>query len=378
MFLRLCAWGSGATLALVIAVAAGRTELGAQRAHAALAAMLSGPATPDRQLSEQMLAWSNGFDQQMRRQAEIIRALTEQRDDLTEKVSAIERQINDLGGMLARTTARLEAETRATQQAAASAASAAKVVQARPDAPDNAAPAASAPAASTPVTAARGPASREAARTPNPTNSLPLGQIRSASAPGAPGFPSATPDRAAAVPAYTGTIPMPAAPENAEPAAMIRPFPAPAPPPHATAEQPGGGPVPLPRSNAAKVPPASPAAPIRAPLFPSNPLMTTGILDAPIGPGIIATEFAIDLGAAGTVEAARVRWNELRASQSPLFDNLKPLIALKDGGRSGQELHLVAGPLSTSAMSARLCAVLAGTGTPCQPTGFEGQRLATR
>ena len=161
---------------------------------------------------------------------------------------------------------------------------------------------------------------------------------------------------------------------------MIRPFPASAPPSDATTEATAGsgGPIPLPRPNAAKLPPTPPAAPTRAPLFPSNPLMTTGILDAPIAPDVIATEFAIDLGAAGTVEAARLRWNELRASQSPLFDNLKPLISLKDGGRSGQELHLVAGPLSSTAMSARLCAVLAGTGISCRPAAFEGQRLATR
>jgi hypothetical protein len=382
MFLRLCAWGSGAALALVIAVAAGRTELGARRAHAALTAMLSGPATPDQQfsdLSERMTAWSDGLDQRMRGQAETIRALTDERDDQAAKLSALERQIGELGGTLARTTARLEAETKAAQQAAASAAS--RVGQARQDAPDNAAPAASAPAPALPAppaAATRPPASRDAARLPNPPNSLPLGQIRSATP--TAGFPVATPDSLLAAPAYTGTIPMPAPPENAGPAAMIRPFPASAPPSDATTEATAGsgGPIPLPRPNAAKLPPTPPAAPTRAPLFPSNPLMTTGILDAPIAPDVIATEFAIDLGAAGTVEAARLRWNELRASQSPLFDNLKPLISLKDGGRSGQELHLVAGPLSSTAMSARLCAVLAGTGISCRPAAFEGQRLATR
>jgi hypothetical protein len=98
----------------------------------------------------------------------------------------------------------------------------------------------------------------------------------------------------------------------------------------------------------------------------------------PVEPGAISTEFAIDLGATATIDAARTRWNELRASQSPLFDNLKPAIALKEGGKSGPELHLVAGPLTSSATSARLCAVLAGTGTPCQPAAFDGQRLNAR
>jgi hypothetical protein len=163
---------------------------------------------------------------------------------------------------------------------------------------------------------------------------------------------------------------MPAAPESVAP--TIRPYSvvAPLPPPgvSAAAEQPIGPSIPLPRPFPSKAQPIASAATAasaaaapqaRAPM-PVNPLMTTGILDAPVEPGAIASEFAIDLGAAATVELARARWNELRASQSPLFDNLKPVIALKDGGRSGQELHLVAGPLTSSATSARLCAVLAG------------------
>src|ERR1700678_3102907 len=110
--LRLCAWGSGAMLALVVAVMAGRTELGAQRAHAALTAWFSPPPSPDQQMSEQMMALSSGFDKQMRRQAEVIGTLAEQRDSLDDKVGALERQLSDLGGTLARTTARFEGDIR--------------------------------------------------------------------------------------------------------------------------------------------------------------------------------------------------------------------------------------------------------------------------
>jgi hypothetical protein len=383
LFLRLLGWGTGAALALVIAVAAGRTELGAKRANAALMAMLSSPEPAQPPISERLAAWSNGVEQEMRRQAETIRAITDQRDVLAEKVAAVERQVGDLGDTLARTTARLEGEAKAAQQAAASAmaASAAR-------APEATAPGTSAPAA---LPSARAPASREAVRASGPpaAPNLPPGQIRPAPAvpTSALGFPTTPPDGPPPGPAYTGTIPMPAAQESAAPA--IRPYSvvAPLPPPGApaAAEPPIGPSVPLPRPFPSKAQPvasaataAAAAAPqARAPM-PVNPLMTTGILDAPVEPGAIATEFAIDLGAAATVDAARTRWNELRTSQSPLFDNLKPVIALKDGGRAGQELHLVAGPLTSSATSARLCAVLAGTGTPCQPTAFEGQRLNAR
>jgi len=106
--------------------------------------------------------------------------------------------------------------------------------------------------------------------------------------------------------------------------------------------------------------------------------MTTGIFATPADPDAIAAEFAIDLGAAPTIEAMRARWNELRVGQSPLLDNLKPLIALKDGAKSGQELHLVAGPLTANSAGMRLCAVLVGSDVVCQPTLYEGQRLAVQ
>jgi hypothetical protein len=389
LFLRLLAWGVGAALALVIAVAAGRTELGAKRAHAALTAMLSDPTPAEPQISERLTAWSNGVDAEMRRQAETVRAVAGQRDNLAEKVAAVERQLGDLGDTLARTSARLEVEAKAAQQAAASAMAAAVARAAqRPDA-EATAPAALAPPA--PAASPRATTSREAARpsgTSAAPNLAPPGQIRPTTAvpTSALGFPMTPADAPPPAPAYTGTVPMPAAPESATP--TIRPFPAATPlsssaAAPAAAEPPIGPPVPLPRPFPSKAQPvAAPAAaaapaPARGPL-PVNPLMTTGIIDAPVEPGAIAPEFAIDLGAAATIDAARARWNEVRASQSPLFDNLKPVIALKDGGRSGQELHLVAAPLTSSATSARLCAVLAGTGTPCQPTAFEGQRLNAR
>jgi hypothetical protein len=354
MFVRLCAWVSAAMVALVIAVAAGRTELGSERAHAALVAMLSPPAASDRrsdqQLSEQMMAWSESVDKQMRRQAEAIRTLTEDRQALLEKLGAMERQVGDLGGTLARSTARFEADLKTVQQvaAAASAAAATRLAQARPDPPEPATLAAPATAA------ARMPPAREAAAPPNP---VPLGAVH----PGAP--------------AYTGTIPMPTAttPETNGPPGMTRPFPVQA-PPQAAAEPAVA--TPRPRPNEAK--PGNPSTPLYGPLFQSNPLMTTGILGAPMEPGAISAEFAIDLGSAATIDALRTRWGEIRTSQSPLFDNLRPLVAIKDGGKGAQELHLVAGPLTTTAASARMCAVLSGTGVPCQATVYEGQRLTAR
>jgi hypothetical protein len=367
--LRLSAWGAGAALGLIVAVMAGRTELGAVRAHAALTAWLSPPPSPDQQMSEQMMALSSGFDKQMRRQAEIVSALEEQRDSLADKVSALEHQIGDLGGTLARTTARFEGDIRSAQQAAAAAsavAAANRVAPARPEPADSTPPAAvaaNAPLTPSPVrTLPAQPAPQSA-----PINPAPPGQIHPAAS-SAAGFPTAGSPQTA--PGYTGAIPMPTIPDPNGPPGMMRPFPVQPPPSAAT--DPWSG---LRSPGGARAPP--PASAVPAPLFQSNPLMTTGIFDTPAEPGTVATEFAIDLGAAPTVGALRARWSDLKVSQSPLLDNLKPLIALKDA-KSGQELHLIAGPLTSNSAGARLCAVLAGTGVVCQPSMYEGQRLAAR
>ncbi len=371
LFLRLCAWGAAAALALVIAVAAGHTELGAQRARAAMTAMLSPPPSPDQQMSEQMSALSGEFDKQMRRHAEMIRTLSEQRDSLADKVGSLERQINELGGTLARTTARLEGETRSAQQAAAAASAVAasvRAVQSRPDPVDSPAPAvvaAHTPAATAPF--GRTPQPQPAPQAANP---LPPGQIHPATP--AAGFPTPSGGSPPAQ-AYTGAVPAPAAPEPNGPSGMMRPFPTQPPQSAAVADPWQASPA---RSNGARA--SQPAAPINPPLFRSNPLMTTGIFEAPAETGAVAAEFAIDLGAAPTVEALRARWVDLRISQSPLLDNLKPLVALKDGARTGQELHLIAGPLTNTSAGVRLCAVLSGAGVLCQPTMYEGQRLAAR
>jgi hypothetical protein len=131
-------------------------------------------------------------------------------------------------------------------------------------------------------------------------------------------------------------------------------------------------------TNARALPPKAHPAAIPAPVFQSNPLMSTGILEPPPVTGAIAAAFGVDLGAASTIEVARSRWNELQVRQSPLLDNLKPLLALKDGGRAGQELHLIAGPLTSAAAGLRLCAVVSAGGAPCEPSDYEGQHLAAR
>jgi len=71
-YLRLLAWGAGAVLAITLAVAAVRTELGTERAHLALSDVLgTRPVAKDE--STQIVAWSNALDAQIRGQADVIR-----------------------------------------------------------------------------------------------------------------------------------------------------------------------------------------------------------------------------------------------------------------------------------------------------------------
>jgi len=313
------------------------------------------------------------LDKQTRRHTDLIRTLTEQRDSLTDRLGLLERQIHELGTTLAQTTARLEGETRLAQQAAAAAAAVAasnRAAQPKPDLPESPPPVmpAPAPAAVSPPTSSLG-------RMPAPqtANLLPPGQIHPSISPPTVGFavtPGGTP---ASPPTYTGAIASPpgVADPNGTPS-PVRPFPGQ--PQHAAAAADSWSTV-LTHPNGLKAPPSSIAIPA---MFRSNPLMMTGIFAMPAQAGTSAAEFGVDLGTAPTVEGLRARWNELQISQSPLLDNLKPLIALKEGPRSGQELHLVAGPLTNNSAAHRLCAVLVGTSALCQPTAYEGQRLSVR
>lgn len=96
------------------------------------------------------------------------------------------------------------------------------------------------------------------------------------------------------------------------------------------------------------------------------------------GPVSTKSEFGVDIGGAPTLSALRSVWERASRNHGVLLDGLRPLIAVRDG-RAGQvELRLVVGPIGNAAAAAKLCAALAAAGMSCQPTMFEGQRLALR
>jgi hypothetical protein len=90
------------------------------------------------------------------------------------------------------------------------------------------------------------------------------------------------------------------------------------------------------------------------------------------------TEFGVDLGGAPNVASLRNAWDRIRRIHGLQLEGLRPVIGIRDG-RAGQvELRLVVGPIGNAAAAAKLCATLASAGLSCQPTTFDGQRLALR
>jgi hypothetical protein len=129
---------------------------------------------------------------------------------------------------------------------------------------------------------------------------------------------------------------------------------------------------------------AAPPAPRPGAIAPPPPAAEQANLGPVAGPAADSTtnktEFGVDLGGDRTVDALRALWTSLRSGKhAPLFAGLRPIVAIREGGKpAGLELRLVVGPLANAGAAARLCGTLAAGGLACQPTVFDGQRLALR
>jgi hypothetical protein len=255
-------WGGAAAACLLAVALATRTETGQGRLAAAFGAgtaqVASGPQAP------------RDSDVDARRTLETIRNLTEDRDRLLARMTALERNYEDVTGSIGRLA-------------------------------NSAKPPAMPPAEPSPP----------AQMAPPPSDTAPV----------------------ASIPA---TEPAPAPVQAPAPAAAVKP----APPPVATA--------------------AAPATP------------------EPPEPVSARSEFGVDIGGGPTLASLRVAWDRIKRNHASLLDGLRPVIAIRDN-RGGQvELRLIVGPIANAATAARLCASLASAGLSCQPTMFEGQRLALR
>jgi hypothetical protein len=88
------------------------------------------------------------------------------------------------------------------------------------------------------------------------------------------------------------------------------------------------------------------------------------------------SDYGIDLGGAGSLEALRIHWAALKANYGPLLVGLHPVAAQQPKHPAGITYRLVAGPLPNAAEAAQLCARFPVTRTGCRPAKFDGAQLA--
>jgi hypothetical protein len=123
-------------------------------------------------------------------------------------------------------------------------------------------------------------------------------------------------------------------------------------------------PVPLPpQSSLASAAPAEPQASEDLP---------------PISPSVAnPREYGVDIGNAPSIQILHARWLGIRSAHPQLFQGLTPTVTLRETPRTKRiELHLIAGPLTSSEAAARLCLELAPYRLYCHPTILEPGRVA--
>jgi hypothetical protein len=70
-------------------------------------------------------------------------------------------------------------------------------------------------------------------------------------------------------------------------------------------------------------------------------------------------------------------WSVLHAAHPQLLEGLQPLVSLRENPRTNRtEQHLVVRPYSNADATEQLCSALGALRVPCQPTMFDGSRLA--
>ena len=287
-FFRLFVWGTVAALSLTLAIFAGSTEAGTDRArHAALqlreVIMPSGikPARP--------LDAVEG-----RKLAETVRLLTADRERLLARIAVLENNVDDMTGSIRRV--------------------------------------------------------EKAARAVPTTIEQPFSPVTA--------LPSQPPTRLQPVIAAAPVQPPVPAPAPAE----IRQPPVEARQPPATAA----------------LPPPPPPEEVTASINTEEPAPAAAATEAKPPPNrATKRQFGLDLGGAATEDALRPVWTNAMRRHTPLLQNLRPLVVSRENPRGGVEYRLIAGPIGNAAKAARFCAAITGTGGVCQPTMYEGQKLAS-
>lgn len=317
--LRLATWGCAAAAALMLAVLS--ATVGPK--HQTFASQTGAPQVPA--ATVQLTTRQTEPDKGTRQLTETVSGLSADRDRLAARIATIERNLEDVTGSI-------------KQQASFPPASPPAATQTSVHTPTVAPTPASVPAqASAPVPPSTpGPA-------PGP-----------ASAP----RPSTPP---APAPAPTAFAPAPPAPRGNPAQAEKTTPPVSAPPPGAIA-----------------VAPSAPAAPPSATPSPEpTPTRVANLPEAsePDSGKTRIVDFGLDIGGSTTFDGLRALWNSVRNNTADLFDELHPMVAVRENKSRGVDLRLVVGPIASSEAATQMCATLLAARRFCQMTIFEGQPL---
>jgi hypothetical protein len=131
-------------------------------------------------------------------------------------------------------------------------------------------------------------------------------------------------------------------------------------------------------SSVASVPPLNTSPPAETGLS-SPPIVSAAAIPDARADGATGSSpaYGADLGSAISVKALNTRWTEIRSAHAEIFENLRPVAAVKDNPRTNRvELRLVIGSFASHAEAAKLCTSLAISHINCQPVMLDGQQIA--
>jgi hypothetical protein len=313
---RLGSWGVGSVAAVVVAVLASQSSIGARRDQIASADLA--------RQSQQIQSVAKDSQTEARRLASAIDTLNGDRDRLYSRVTVLEQGLDSVTGSIAR------------QNSAAGSPGPSLLSTAEQS------------ASLLPPPVAAAPATTLAALTEKPRDAVSRQPEQNPAA-------QATAD--AKTPAATPATPlMPSRSMMAPPDPAATKLTVPEQPPEVITATP-----------APEVVAAAPSAP--------EPASSK----APSEIAIQRTEFGVDLGGANSIEGLRGLWRSLFKSNAAAIASLRPIIVVKERSNGlGMQLRLVAGPLSDAAAAAKICAALIENERSCETSVFDGQRLAIK
>jgi hypothetical protein len=316
---RLGSWGVGSVAAVVVAVMASQSSIGARRDQIASADLVR---------QSQIQSVAKDSQSEARRLASAIDTLNGDRDRLYSRVTVLEQGLDSVTGSIAR------------QNSAAGS----------PQPGPSLLSTAEQSAALLPPPVAAAPATTVAALTEKPRDGTARQPEQTPATP-APSSASADAKASATTPA---TPLMPSRSMMAPPDPAATKLTVPEQPPEII--------------TAARAPEAIDAA---AP----DPAAS----NAPSEIAVQRTEFGVDLGGANSIEGLRGLWRALLKSNAAAIASLRPIIVVKERSNGlGMQLRLVAGPLSDAAAAAKICAALIESARSCETSVFDGQRLAIK